>query len=312
MSETVIEKTLDLEKLDLNLYRSKTLFKPIGARGVFGGQTIALALNAATKTIDPKFHVHSLHCYFILAGDNAIPIVFRVYNERTGKSYAIRTVTATQNGKRIFSMMVSFTVPEESQLNFQVPMPKVPPPDSFKSTEEIMRGLLEDPRQQKYHETIRLRLQQPIAMEIKILPAKYSTPTDGSVRNKQLIWMRVKGQLPENLFLHQCCAAFLSDYELLNAALVPFGLDKPTEQRKMTITMMASLDHAIWFHKPFKADEWLLFELESTRSNSGRGFTNGRIFDIDGNLVFSTAQEGVIRAKLTDEQVKLLPFKPRL
>ncbi|KAJ3259081.1 Acyl-CoA thioesterase 8 [Boothiomyces macroporosus] len=261
MSGTVIEKTLDLEKLDLNLYRSKTLFKPVGARGVFGGQTIALALNAATKTIDPKFHVHSLHCYFILAGDNAIPIVFRVYNERTGKSYAIRTVTATQNGKRIFSMMVSFTVPEESQLNFQVPMPNVPPPDSFKSTEEIMRGLLEDPKKQKYHETIRLRLQQ---------------------------------------------------YELLNAALVPFGLDKPTEQRKMTITMMASLDHAIWFHRPFKADEWLLFELESTRSNSGRGFTNGRIYDTSGNLVFSTAQEGVIRAKLTDEQVKLLPFKTKL
>lgn len=146
--------------MDVNLFRSKELWIPVGLRAVFGGQIIGLALKAATRTIDSKFHVHSLHCYFLLPGDHKIPIIFRVAEDRTGRSYATRSVTATQKGKTIFSMMASFTIPETSLLEFQIRMPNVPSPDDFKSTEEQMRELLDNPKAKFFHNSIRMRLQQ--------------------------------------------------------------------------------------------------------------------------------------------------------
>ncbi|KAJ3270891.1 protein translocase subunit [Terramyces sp. JEL0728] len=150
MPDTEVERTIDVEELWI----------PVGLRAVFGGQIIGLALKAATRTIDDKFHVHSLHCYFLLPGDHKIPIIFRVAEDRTGRSYATRSVTATQKGKTIFSMMASFTIPETSLLQFQIKMPAVPSPHEFKSTEEQMRELLDNPKAKFFHDSIRMRLQQ--------------------------------------------------------------------------------------------------------------------------------------------------------
>lgn len=198
----MIETTLELEEIDQNLYRSKTLWKPHGARGVFGGQVIGLALNAAIKTIDKKFSVHSLHSYFLLAGDNSTPIVYKVYNIRTGSTYASRSVVATQKGRSIFSMMVSFAVPETAVLNYQVKMPNVPGPESLISDENKLRSLLDNPKAEKWHKTIQIRLQQAIPIETKKVPAKYfSNPN--SENNKHMIWMKCKGELPADPSVHQ-------------------------------------------------------------------------------------------------------------
>jgi acyl-CoA thioesterase II len=229
------------------LYRSKKLWKPSqGARGVFGGQIIGLSLNAATKTIDTTFVVHSLHCYFLLAGDDTVPIVFRVFEVRTGKSYASRSVLATQRGKSIFSMMASFAVPEVSRLSFQIQMPNVPSPESLTSDESRLRSLLDDPRAAKWHKSIRLRLNTPLAIETKRIPPKFFMK-ETSEKNKHMIWMKAKGTLPDIPAVHQCVAAYCSDHELLNSALVPFDLARYTETRAKTIKMMASLDHTIVF-----------------------------------------------------------------
>jgi acyl-CoA thioesterase II len=217
------------------------------ARGVFGGNTIGLALSAATKTVDSQFVVHSLHSYFLLAGDDTIPIVFRVHDVRTGKSYASRSVIATQRGKNIFMMMVSFCVPEISRLEYQIKMPRVPGPESLQSDENRLRSLLDDPRAKKWHNSIKLRLNEPLAIETKRVPPKYFT-NESSEKNKHMIWMRVNGNLPSSPAVHHCVAAYCSDHELLNSALVPFDLARPSEKKAKTIKMMASLDHTIVFN----------------------------------------------------------------
>ncbi|EGF78662.1 hypothetical protein BATDEDRAFT_90581 [Batrachochytrium dendrobatidis JAM81] len=230
-----IELALDLEYIDSNLYRSKQLWTPAGNRGVFGGQVVGLALSAAAKTVDSKFQVH------------------------VRKSYASRTVTARQRGRVIFMLMCSFQVEEFSPLAHQYDMPNVPLPESLKSTEQRLREWLEDPRAEKYHKTIQMRLEQ---------------------------------------------------HELLNTSLIPHGLARLGGHRKLT--MLTSLDHAIWFHAPFRADEWLLYVMESPRSIGGRGFAHGRVYTQDGRLVMSTAQEGVVRVNTspkTDESEPLATGK---
>ncbi|KAJ3373463.1 Acyl-CoA thioesterase 8 [Kappamyces sp. JEL0680] len=307
---TDIEKTLALEEIDVpNLYRSKQLWKPIGARGVFGGQVIGLALNAAIRTVDATFQVHSLHCYFLMAGDNSTQIVYKVDELRTGKTYATRCVTATQRGRNIFTAIISFALPEISQLSYQEAMPVVPHPDQLKSDVDRLKSLLEEPRAKMFHESIKMRLAQPLIIERKIVPSKHFQSVAGTQPNKIMMWMKADGSasgltrvgtLPDTLAVHQCVAAYCSDFELLNAALVPFGLHRMGERRMQAIKMMASLDHAIWFHEAFRADEWLLYEIEAGKTKAGRGFANGRIWSMDGRLVISTAQEGVIRAELGD------------
>ncbi|KAK5664894.1 acyl-CoA thioesterase [Batrachochytrium dendrobatidis] len=162
-----IELALDLEYIDSNLYRSKQLWTPAGNRGVFGGQVVGLALSAAAKTVDSKFQVHSLHSYFLLAGDHSLPIIYRVYRIRDGKSYASRTVTARQRGRVIFMLMCSFQVEEFSPLAHQYDMPNVPLPESLKSTEQRLREWLEDPRAEKYHKTIQMRLEQVVSLSVE-------------------------------------------------------------------------------------------------------------------------------------------------
>ncbi|OAJ43521.1 acyl-CoA thioesterase II [Batrachochytrium dendrobatidis JEL423] len=181
--------------------------------------------------------------------------------------------------------MCSFQVEEFSPLAHQYDMPNVPLPESLKSTEQRLREWLEDPRAEKYHKTIQMRLEQ-------------------------MVWMRAIGRLPDGIAFHHCVAAYCSDHELLNTSLIPHGLARLGGHRKLT--MLTSLDHAIWFHAPFRADEWLLYVMESPRSIGGRGFAHGRVYTQDGRLVMSTAQEGVVRVNTspkTDESEPLATGK---
>ncbi|KAI8996040.1 acyl-CoA thioesterase 8, isoform CRA_a [Gaertneriomyces semiglobifer] len=301
--KTLIEQALDLEEIDENVYRSKELWLPYGARGVFGGQVVGLALSAATRTVDPKYHVHSLHCYFLLPGDNSIPIVYRVARVRDGKTYATRTVTAQQRGKVIFTLMCSFQVAENSTLVHQVPMPDVIPPEELPSTQEKLAHILKHPKvskNAKFSKHFQMRMQEPLPIEIRdcqglgrardlVYPPK-SEP-------KQYMWMKAIGTLPDDMAFHNCVAAYCSDHYLLMTSVLSHGL---TWYSNPGVSMMASLDHSVWFHAPFRADEWLLYEMESTRTVGGRGLCFGRIYTRDGRLVISTAQEGVVRAEYKD------------
>ncbi|KAJ3000139.1 hypothetical protein HDV02_000422 [Globomyces sp. JEL0801] len=193
----------------------------------------------------------------------------------------------------------------ESKYLVHIQMPVVPGPNELTSDEDRLRSLLLDPRASKFHKTIELRLQQPIAIETKVVPITECNPP-GEIPNKYFIWMKAKGTLPESMSVHQCVAAYCSDHQLLNTALVPFGLASRVGKKKVQVSLMTSLDHAIWFHEPFRADEWLLYQMESDKSVSGRGFTLGKVWTQDGKLVMSLAQQGVIRAKTeNDKEVPL-------
>ncbi|KAH6563643.1 hypothetical protein BASA50_010342 [Batrachochytrium salamandrivorans] len=173
-------------------------------------------------------------------------------------------------------------------------MPNVPPPESCKSTHQRLLDWLDNPRASKYHKTIQMKLEQPIPIDTR--PVGHRRLNLDPAEPCQMIWMKAIGRLPDNLAFHHCVAAYCSDHELLTTSLIPHGLAHVGEHRRLT--MLTSLDHAIWFHAPFRADEWLLYVMESTRAIGGRGYVHGRIYTQDGRLVMSTAQEGVIRARV--------------
>lgn len=288
---TMIEDALELEEIDLNIYRceSKKLWRPIDSRGVFGGQVIGLSLSAASKTVDPKFRLHSFHCYFLLPGDNSTSIVCHVERIRDGRSYVTRRVEAYQKGKVMFTGVASFQLPEPSLLEHQFGMPAVPPPESIRTREERLKSLLTNPNiPVKYHPSIKMRIEEKVPIDLRRINPKSMGTED---QPRQMVWMKAIGKLPDDLAFHQCVAAYCSDNYLLNTSLLIHNLQKSKKQ----LTMIASLDHTIWFHADFRADEWLLYEMESPRTVAGRGFALGRIFTRDGKLVASTAQEGVIR-----------------
>ncbi|KAJ3201017.1 Acyl-CoA thioesterase 8 [Entophlyctis luteolus] len=291
---------------DLFTCAASQLWLPIKARGVFGGQIIGLALTAATKTVKPEFLVHSLHCYFLLPGDASIPILYTVKRIRDGRAFATRSVVAIQKGKAIFSCMCSFQVAENSILNHQYPMPVVPMPEELESNSEIFRKWMMDPMTpEKAIKNLELRLQEPVPIEFKPVKSPKTvleTINPKKSEPKQMVWMRAVGKLPDNLAFHQCVAAYTSDHYLINTAILPHGITAYTNPR---LSMIASLDHSIWFHAPFRADDWLLYEMESTRTGAGRGLCFSRVYRRDGVLVMSCAQEGVVRARERQEQSKL-------
>jgi acyl-CoA thioesterase 8 len=317
-----MESTLALEEIDLNIYRSKYLWKPLGGRGVFGGQIIGLSLAASNKTVESNYHVHSLHSYFVLPGDSNRPLIFRVGRTRDGRSYATRTVEATQRGKIIFILMASYKIPEikTSPLSHQYQMPNVPPPEECLSTEDRLRQWLKDPRIAVYHNLIKMRLEQPFPVEIRPISRKFLDEnarmeylTNGQPAQEdrdpiQMVWCKSKETLPDDVNLHHCVLAYLTDHELLNTALVPHGLSRIQDKTKSTnnykLSIMASLDHSIWFHAPYRADEYMLYVMESPRTGDGRGFSHGNVFTRDGLLVLSCAQEGVLRFKSGAKEVK--------
>ncbi|KAF9178009.1 Acyl-CoA thioesterase 8 [Haplosporangium sp. Z 767] len=300
------KKMLDLEEIDKDLYRSKNLWLPMGARGVFGGNVVGQALVAATNTVSSNYSVHSLHSYFLLPGDHSIPILYQVERVRDGKSYCTRTVTAKQRGKNIFVCTASFQVPAPNAPSHQYPMPDVPHHSTLPSQEELIRSMIDSPKvPSNFADILKLRLEEPMALDFKDT-RKHSLKdiTDPPKRMEQSFWIKSKGKLGDALALHQCVVAYGSDHNLLGTVPLAHGATWFSKQGR--IAMMASLDHSMWFHCPFRADEWMLYVCETPRSGCDRGLTFGRIYKEDGTLAVSVAQEGVVRFKTSK------PTEPKL
>jgi acyl-CoA thioesterase-2 len=274
---------LDLEQLEVNLFRGIS-WKDDRPR-VFGGQVAGQALVAAGRTVEDR-PVHSLHAYFLRPGDPSVPIVYEVDRIRDGKSFTTRRVVAIQHGEAIFNLQASFHV-AETGLDHQVPMPEAPPPESLPRADE-----LEPPVPGK------LWKRQPVDMRYVDGPPWDQSPSADQTRPRQLVWIRADGTLPDDPVLHTCVVAYASDYTLLGASLVPHGVSYFRDD-----IMMASLDHAMWFHRPFRADEWLLYSQTSPSSSGGRGLAYGGIFRQDGALAVSVVQEGLIRPVNNPERV---------
>jgi acyl-CoA thioesterase-2 len=273
---------LDLEPLEHNLFRGRS--PQVGWQRVFGGQVIGQALVAAGRTVADRT-AHSLHGYFMRPGDPSVPIIYDVDRIRDGKSFATRRVVAIQHGAAIFSMSASFHKSEPG-FEHQHEMPDVPPPDELPRLGEITKQLME-----RLPEGIRNYWERDRPIEIR--PVEISRfESNAPATPRQNVWMRASGTLPDDLALHQCVLAYASDMTLLDTSLIAHG-------RMMfdSSLMLASLDHALWFHRPFRADHWLLYAQDSPASFGARGFSRGSIFTQDGTLVASVAQEGLIREK---------------
>ena len=273
---------LDIERLEENLFRG--LSPQVGWQRVFGGQVIGQALVAANRTVNGRL-AHSLHAYFLRAGDPSVPIIYNVDRIRDGGSFTTRRVVAVQHGQAIFSMAASFHK-EETGLEHQIKMPEVPPPESLPSEAELKACLIDrvPPQVKAYWERERPIEIRPVDL------SRYLTP--GNHAPSQQVWIRATGELPNDQSLHQCVLAYASDFTLLDTALIAHG--RFVFDPKL---MLASLDHALWFHRKLRADEWLLYAQDSPISGGGRTFCRGMLFTRDGKLVASTAQEGLLRER---------------
>lgn len=272
---------LDLEQLEVNLFRGTS--PKSGWQRVFGGQVLGQALVAASRTVEEPRAAHSLHGYFLIGGDPKRPIVYEVERVRDGASFTTRRVKAIQAGRAIFVMSASFHRAEPG-FDHRLPMPDVPRPEELPSEQELMTKLL--PRMP---EAIRKYFQKKRPIELRPVGfERYLRREKGDPR--QHVWMRASGRLPDAPQLHQCVLAYASDMTLLDTALIAHGrmLFDPDLQ-------MASLDHALWLHRPFRADEWLLYAQDSPSAQGARGFCRGSIFTASGDLVASVAQEGLMR-----------------
>jgi len=271
---------LDIERLEENLFRG--LSPQVGWQRVFGGQVIGQALVAANRTVNGRL-AHSLHAYFLRAGDPSVPIIYSVDRIRDGGSFTTRRVVAVQHGQAIFSMAASFHK-EETGLEHQIKMPEVPPPESLPSEAELKACLIDrvPPQVKAYWERERPIEIRPVDL------SRYLTP--GNHAPSQQVWIRATGELPNDQSLHQCVLAYASDFTLLDTALIAHG--RFVFDPKL---ILASLDHALWFHRKLRADEWLLYAQDSPISGGGRAFCRGMLFTRDGKLVASTAQEGLLR-----------------
>lgn len=276
----VLLRQFELERLEVNLFRGAS--RDIGSPQVFGGQVLGQALMAAYATVDDRT-VHSLHAYFLRRGDFNQPIVYQVDRSRDGHSFSSRRVIAIQNGEQIFTFAASFQVPEEG-VEHQEAMPEVPAPEELpdfsRPPEEIAARLPEKLRRFLLRE--RPFEFRPVEKTDFLRPAKGPA--------QQRVWFRTVDRLPDDEILHRCLLAYVSDFGLLSTAARPHGLTFPA-----TNLVMASIDHAMWFHRPLRVDDWLLYSMDSPSGAGARGFARGNIFRRDGVLVASTAQEGLMR-----------------
>jgi acyl-CoA thioesterase-2 len=273
---------LDLEQLDINLFRGRS--PQVGWQRVFGGQVIGQALVAAVRTVESR-PAHSMHAYFLLPGDPKVPIIYDVDRMRDGKSFTTRRVTARQHGHPIFSMLASFHADEQG-LDHQATMPAVPPPEDLPSDAEMREKLLPTMPEavRRYYERER---------PIELRPVEFDRYRGKKYPDRPFhIWIRATGKLPDDPAIHQCALAYSSDYALLDTALHAHG--RTLFEKEF---MGASLDHALWLHRPFRADEWLLYAQDSPNLHGSRGFARGLIFKRDGTLVASVAQEGLVRLR---------------
>lgn len=300
----LISTSLELEQLDTKLFRSKSLWTPARARGVFGGQVISQALLAATRCVEEGFSVHSFHCYFLLSADAAIPILYYVEQIRDGRTYCTRTVKAAQNGRWIFMLTCSFQRPEYGQPGHQWPMPRhVPVPDDCPFQEDVFLkqsekpGISDDTREMLL-QYVQERKRSPIAIK----PASSVTTTDGLVQN--MFWMRAKNVPKFHESFQKCMLAYMSDLNFIGTAARSLHLTS-TAKPPNRLGMLSSLDHTIWYYDhDFDCAEWLLYVMVSPRTGLGRGVVHGRIYTQQGNLIAVLTQEGVVRADLGEGSKK--------
>lgn len=277
---------LDLEQLEHNLYRGHS--PQVAWQRVFGGQTIAQALVAAQRTVPPDRHVHSLHGYFILAGDISVPILYQVERMRDGGHFATRRVTAVQNGRTIFSLEASFQVDEDG-LEHQVAMPRgLPAPETLTSQREILEQSPHAP------EVVKRFWARERPLELRPINLEHYTSRD-QLPPRQDVWLRTTGPVPRDRTTQSAVLAYLSDMTLLDTSTFAHGralFDRDIQA--------ASLDHAMWFHRPHPLDGWLLYTQDSPSTSGARGFSRGALFSQDGMLIASVAQEGLIRVRAGD------------
>jgi acyl-CoA thioesterase II len=272
-------KVMTLERLEINLFRGQS--RDIGSPQVFGGQVLGQALVAATATVEDR-QVHSLHAYFLRRGDFNSPIVYEVDRAWDGKHFATRRVVAIQHGQQIFNMSASFQTPEAG-LDHQIPMPDVPSPEALPDLDRYLASLPNlPPFMQKM-------LDQKRPFEFKMVePPSLERPAKAPPLKH--VWIRAVDKLPDDEALHRCLLAYASDFQLLDTALKPHGLSMIKDK-----LVIASIDHAMWFHRSVRVDDWLLYAMDSPSASGARGFTRGSVFARDGRLVASVSQEGLIR-----------------
>ena len=276
---------LDLEPIERNIFRGRS--PQVGWQRVFGGLVIAQALVAAARTVEGRLP-HSLHGYFMLPGDPSVPIVYEVDRLRDGGTFTTRGCVAVQHGRPIFSLSASFHAPEAG-VDHAAPMPDAPPPESLPSEAEISRRFAH-----RMPEPVRRYFERERPIEMRPVDLARFSPDQPSepLAPAQKIWMRTTARLPDDPVVHAAVLAYLSDMTLLDTALIAHG------RSVFDIDLqVASLDHAMWFHRPCRADEWLLYAEDSPSASGGRGLTRGQIFSRDGMLAVSVAQEGLIRPR---------------
>jgi acyl-CoA thioesterase-2 len=276
---------LDLEKIEENVFRGVS--PPERVQRVFGGQVLAQALVAAMRTVPQERSCHSFHAYFLRPGDPRAPILYEVDRSRDGTSFSARRVVAIQHGAQIFILAASFQLAEEG-FSHQAQMPVVPGPEGLEDDQQVLL------RDSALSPVMRAWVSQDRPFETRAVLGR--GPFDGAGDRPARaaidhIWLKTRGSLPDDPGLHRVLLAFVSDMSLLDTALLPHG------KSIFSKVQVASLDHAMWFHRPFRADEWLLYVQDSPSASGARGFNRGAIYRRDGTLVASVVQEGLIRPR---------------
>jgi acyl-CoA thioesterase-2 len=271
---------LKLERIEHDIFRGES--RDIGSPRVYGGQVLGQALSAASATLEDRV-VHSLHAYFLRAGDVEADIIYIVDRARDGSSFSNRRVVAIQHGRQIFNMTASFQKPEPG-LEHQAAMPDVPPPEQLNDIRDMTAAVLElmPEKLRRYYTHERPFEVRPIE-PVALLTAAAALP-------RQAFWFRAVDRLPDDPEVHRSLLAYVSDYQLVATSTLPHAIRFEHGQLQL-----ASLDHAMWFHRPFRLDDWLLYSMDSPNASGARGLARGEIFTRDGSLVASTAQEGLIR-----------------
>jgi acyl-CoA thioesterase-2 len=271
---------LKLEQLEDNLFRGAS--RDLGYPQVFGGQVLGQALAAASATVAAERSAHSLHAYFLLPGDVAAPIIYEVDRSRDGGSFSSRRVVAIQHGQPIFHMSASFQL-EQVGLEHQSSMPHVPAPEVLPDLRQLVAQSLDVPAELKQW------FQIPLPIEFRAVNAPQLMSAHPSEASTQF-WFRAVDMLPNDAVLHRCVLAYASDFYLLRTSTQPHGIPFPSAKLRLS-----SIDHAMWFHRPLRVDEWLLYCIDSPSASGARGLSRGSIYDRAGTLVASVAQEGLIR-----------------
>lgn len=277
---------LKLERIEHDIFRGES--RDIGSPRVYGGQVLGQALSAASATVEDR-EVHSLHAYFLRAGDVEADIVYLVDRARDGGSFSNRRVVAIQHGKQIFNMTASFQQREQG-LEHQSAMPKVPPPEDLADLRELTAAVLE-----KIPDKLRRYLTHERPFDVRPV-SPLALLSSERTEPRQSFWVKAVDRLPDDAEVHRNLLAYVSDYQLVATATLPHGIRFESGR-----LFLASLDHAMWFHRPFRLDDWLLYTMESPNAGGGRGLARGEFFSRDGALVASTAQEGLIRVGDTSQ-----------